>query len=53
MSTTKTTNRRKSVAVGLAILGVAGLSLASASTLALNGEDNASLVQAGVDDLFT
>jgi hypothetical protein len=51
VSTTKTTNRRKSVAVGLAILGVAGLSLASASTLALNGEDNASLVQAGVDDL--
>lgn len=51
MSNTKTTNRRKSVAVGLAVLGVAGLSLASASTLALNGDEDASLVQAGVDDL--
>lgn len=46
----KTNNRRKALAVGLAVLGVAGLSLASAAQLTLNGQD-ADLVQAGVTDL--
>ena len=40
-------NRRKSAAVALAVLGVAGLSLASASTLDLTG----GTLQAGVTDL--
>lgn len=40
-------NRRKSAAVALAVLGVAGLSLASASTLSLTG----GTLQAGVTDL--
>jgi hypothetical protein len=33
----KSSNRRKSIAIALAVLGVAGLSLASASQLTLNG----------------
>ncbi|MCV2395065.1 hypothetical protein OEB99_12170 [Actinotalea sp. M2MS4P-6] len=40
-------SRRKSAAIALAVLGVAGLSLASASTLDLTG----GTVQAGVTDL--
>jgi hypothetical protein len=47
MSTQKKNNRRKAVAVGLAVLGVAGLSLASAAQLNLTGSD-AELIQAGV-----
>jgi hypothetical protein len=33
----KSSNRRKTIAIALAVLGVAGLSLASASQLSLNG----------------
>src|SRR5690625_1937429 len=43
-------NRRKALAVGLAVLGVAGLSLASAAQLQLNGGAQ-DLVQAGTTDL--
>lgn len=50
MSQNKKNNRRKALAVGLAVLGVAGLSLASAAQLTLNGQDS-NLVQAGVDDI--
>lgn len=50
MSQNKKNNRRKALAVGLAVLGVAGLSLASAAQLQLN-TTNADLVQAGVEDL--
>src|SRR5690554_5856699 len=46
----KSNNRRKALAVGLAVLGVAGLSLASAAQLTLNGQDS-DLVQAGVDSI--
>ena len=41
----KSTNRRKSIAIALAVLGIAGLSLASASQLTLNGTAS---VQSGV-----
>jgi hypothetical protein len=41
----KSTNRRKSIAIALAVLGVAGLSLASASTLGLTGTPT---VQSGI-----
>lgn len=40
-------NRRKSAAIALAIVGIAGLSLASASTLNLTG----GTLQAGTEDL--
>ena len=50
MSTQKKNTRRKALAVGLAVLGVAGLSLASAATLSLNA-DNQDLIQAGTQDL--
>ncbi len=50
MSTQKKNTRRKALAVGLAVLGVAGLSLASAAQLQLN-TSNGALVQAGVEDL--
>ena len=46
----KWNTRRKALAVGLAVLGVAGLSLASAAQLTLNGQDS-DLVQAGVDSI--
>jgi len=49
MSTsTKSSNRRKGAAVALAVLGIAGLSLASAAQLNLTGT---SQFQAGVTDL--
>jgi hypothetical protein len=41
----KSTNRRKSIAIALAVLGVAGLSLASASQLGLTGTTS---VQSGI-----
>jgi len=44
MSTTKKNSRRKAIALGLAVLGVAGLSLASAAQLNVNS----STVGAGV-----
>lgn len=50
MSQQKNTGRRKALAVGLAVLGVAGLSLASAAQLQLNGGAQ-DLVQAGTADL--
>lgn len=50
MSTQKKNTRRKALAVGLAVLGVAGLSLASAATLSLNA-GNQDLIQAGTQDL--
>ena len=50
MSQNKKNNRRKALAVGLAVLGVAGLSLASAAQLTLNGGAQ-DLVQAGTTDL--
>ena len=47
MASTKSKKSRKGLAVGLAILGVAGLSLASAAQLSLSGT-NGKIVQAGV-----
>lgn len=47
MASTKSKKSRKGLAVGLAILGVAGLSLASAAQLSLTGT-NGKIVQAGV-----
>ena len=47
----KKSNIRKSAAIGLAFLGLAGVTVASAATLSLDGEDNANMVQAGVTDL--
>ncbi len=46
----KKNNRRKTLAVAIAVVGVAGLSLASAAQLTLNGGDS-NLVQAGTADL--
>ncbi|MBO9567944.1 MAG: hypothetical protein J7503_03880 [Cellulomonas iranensis] len=53
MSTSsKRANRRKILAVGLGVLGVAGLSLASASQLNVNGT-SASVAQAGTAAVTT
>jgi hypothetical protein len=49
MSTKKSSNRRKALAVGIAIVGVAGLSLASAAQL--NLVSDSAQFQAGVDDV--
>ena len=48
MASTKSKKSRKGLAIGLAILGVAGLSLASASALNLTGTPQ---LQAGVKDV--
>ncbi|KQY45991.1 hypothetical protein [Cellulomonas sp. Root137] len=48
MASTKSSKSRKGIAVALAVLGVAGLSLASASQLTLTGTPQ---LQAGVKDV--
>lgn len=47
----KKSNIRKTAAIGLAFLGLAGVTVASAANLGVNGENSGTLVQAGVDDL--
>ncbi len=51
-TSSKRANRRKLLAVGLAVLGVAGLSLASASQLNVNGSSSA-VAQAGTAAVTT